>query len=58
VKEGRMFDTYSLLATLLAVSAALAALSLVLSRIIPDDYDNRVPARRRIEPDRRPRARR
>ena len=52
-----MFDTYSMLAMLLAASTVLASLSLVLSRIIPDEYDNRVLARRRIEPDRRPRAR-
>ena len=52
-----MIDTYSMLATLVVASAVLASVLLVLSRIIPDEYDNRAPVRRRIEPARPPRAR-
>ena len=49
-----MFDTYSMLATLVAASAVLASVAVLLSKIIPDEYDNPAPARRRIE-SRRPR---
>ncbi len=51
-----MFDTYSMLATLVVASAILASVSLLLSRIIPDEYDGRVPVRRRIESRRPPSA--
>jgi len=45
-----MADPNTLLATLAVAIVVFATLSLVLSRIIPDEYDQRAPARRRITP--------
>jgi Mg2+/Co2+ transporter CorB len=45
-----MLDTQSMLATLAIATAVLTAVTVVLSRIIPDEYDGLQPARRRIEP--------
>ncbi|HEX4183354.1 MAG TPA: hypothetical protein VHY34_08850 [Caulobacteraceae bacterium] len=42
-----MFDANTLLATLGVAIITLASLTLVLSRIIPDEYDRRVPVRPR-----------
>jgi len=50
-----MFDPNSTLATLVVGIFVLASATLVLSRIIPDEYDRRVPVRRRIAPTRPPR---
>jgi len=52
-----MFDSYSMLTTMVVAALVLASVSLVLSRIIPDEYDNRALARSRIEPGRPPRGR-
>ena len=48
-----MFDPNSMLTTLSVAVAAFASLTLVMSRIIPDDYDRRAPVRRTITPDAR-----
>jgi hypothetical protein len=40
-----MSDPNAVLATLAAAAAVLASVSLVLSRLIPDEYDRRVPVR-------------
>jgi hypothetical protein len=48
-----MFDPNSVLATLAIAIVVFASASLVLSRIIPDDYDQRAPARRAAHPTRR-----
>jgi len=52
-----MFDPNSTLATLAVAIAVLASVTLLLSRIIPDEYDRRVPVRRRIDTARPPRER-
>ena len=44
-----MLDTQSMLATLALATVVLTAVTVVLSRIIPDEYDGLKPARRRIE---------
>ncbi len=44
-----MFDANTALATLGVAVIALASLTLVLSRIIPDEYDRRASIRNRIE---------
>jgi hypothetical protein len=46
-KEGRMSDPNSLLATLAIAIVVFTCATVVLSRIIPDDYDRRAPVRRR-----------
>lgn len=50
-----MFDPSSTLATLAVAVFVLASVTLVLSRIIPDEYDRAVPVRRRIATTRPPR---
>lgn len=44
-----MVDPPALLATLVIAIAVLASVTLVLSRIIPDEYDRRATVRRQIE---------
>jgi hypothetical protein len=44
-----MFDTNTVLATLGLAVIALSSLTLVLSRIIPDEYDQRASIRNRVE---------
>ena len=44
-----MLDTQSMLATLAVATVILTAVTVVLSRIIPDEYDGLQPVRRRIE---------
>jgi hypothetical protein len=44
-----MLDLNSLLATLTAATAVLTSLTLVLSRIIPDEYDDGAPVSRQTE---------
>jgi len=43
-----MFDPNATLATLAVAIVVLTSATLVLSRIIPDEYDRAVPVRRRI----------
>jgi hypothetical protein len=50
-----MMEPETMFATVAIAAIVLASVTLVLSRIIPDDYDNRVPVRRRIEPAKPPR---
>jgi len=47
-----MSDPNSMLATLVVATSVLASVTLVLSRIIPDEYDRRAPVRRRISAER------
>ena len=49
-----MYDTQSMIAALAVATLVLTAVTVVLSRIIPDEYDGLKPVRRRIEsPDQR-----
>ena len=57
VKEGCMFDSDPTLAVLAIALVVLTLASIVLSRIIPDEYDHRAPVRVRID-GRRDRSRR
>ncbi len=50
-----MFDPNSTLAALAVAILILTSATLVLSRIIPDEYDRAVPVRRRIGNARPPR---
>jgi len=50
-----MFDPNLTLATLAVAIAALASMTLILSRIIPDEYDRRAPVRLRTANPRPPR---
>jgi hypothetical protein len=50
-----MFDPHAMLAFLAVATIVLTSVTLVLSRIIPDEYDQRAPVRRRIDPARRDR---
>ena len=43
-----MFDPQAMLASLIVATVVLTSVTLVLSRIIPDEYDRRAPVRRRI----------
>jgi hypothetical protein len=43
-----MFDPHSVIATLVVATFVLASVSLVLSRIIPDEYDRGAPVRQRV----------
>jgi hypothetical protein len=52
-EEGRMTDPNSMLATLAIAIAVFASATLVLSRIIPDEYDRRAPVRRNSSTGRR-----
>jgi hypothetical protein len=45
-----MIDLNTLLAAVAVSVAVLTSATLVLSRIIPDEYDRRVPVRSRIDP--------
>jgi hypothetical protein len=45
-----MSDPQALLTSLVVTATVLASVTLVLSRIIPDEYDRRAPVRRRIDP--------
>ena len=49
-EEGRMSDPNSMLATLAVAVVVVSSATLVLSRIIPDEYDRRVLVRRRVDP--------
>ena len=42
-----MLDAHSMLASLAVAIAVLMSVTLVLSRVIPDEYDRRAPAKRR-----------
>jgi hypothetical protein len=44
-----MFDPNSMLETLAVAVIVLTSVTLVLSRIIPDEYDRPTPIRRRID---------
>ncbi len=44
-----MFDPDATFAALTIALAALALASIVLSRVIPDEYDRRAPVRQRID---------
>jgi hypothetical protein len=48
-KEGCMFDPQYTLASLALAITVLMSVTLVLSRIIPDEYDRRAPVRRRVD---------
>jgi hypothetical protein len=48
-----MFDPNSMLAALAVAVAVLTSATIVLSRVIPDEYDRRAPVRRRIDQRRR-----
>jgi hypothetical protein len=49
-EDGYMSDPQALLTSLVVTATVLASVTLVLSRIIPDEYDRRAPVRRRIDP--------
>ncbi len=48
-----MFDPNTMFAALAVAVAVLTSATIVLSRVIPDEYDRRAPARRRINQRRR-----
>jgi hypothetical protein len=49
-----MFEPDAILAAIMIAAGLLTSATIVLSRIVPDEYDRRVPARTRVDP-RRPR---
>ena len=44
-----MFDPHAMLASLVVATIVLTSVTLVLSRLIPDEYDRHAPVRRRID---------
>jgi hypothetical protein len=48
-----MFDPNTMFAALAVAVAMLASATIVLSKVIPDEYDRRAPVKRRVDQRRR-----